>query len=46
MNEFMDACRVIEREGYTVVQRGPYLRLRAWLDETNGWPPKDWMPDE
>lgn len=46
MNEstFKTACETVVAEGYTPVKTTAYERLRAWLDETNGWPPKDWQP--
>ena len=44
-SEFKNACDVLLRHGYVPVQAEPYARLRAWLNTTDGWPPRDWQPE-
>lgn len=46
MSDLKEACKVVLAAGFTPVRSDGYARLRAWLDETNGWPPKDWQPPE
>lgn len=40
-----EAIDRLHGEGFGIVTRTAYERIRAWCD-VNGWPPSDWQPGD